>query len=477
MSGPNTNSPGPLLAPGSSRSFVTSGGENEDGTGTGDAVASEDIRTTRMLNVDPATISNPPAQHTAAGASPSQHQALRSPSSSSNRLHTCETPAPNAAPPPQAAATPPSKALTQLYTIAHLIFFSLLGTLARLGLDALTAYPGAPVAFGVLWSNVGGSLVMGFLIEDGRLFRYEWGTSDRQLELLSLRKKDDGNNDGKDAEAGYDAFQKQIDLAAAKKAHLAVKKTIPLYVGLATGFCGSFTSFSSFIRDMFLAVSNSLVARGQPSAPARNGGYSFMAMLAVLITTVALSISALIVGGQLAAALERVTPSVSFHFSRRVFDPLIVVLSCGCWLGAVLMAVFPPHNAWRGQAVFSLVFAPLGCLLRFYLALYLNGRFATFPLGTFAANLFGTAVLGTAWDISHVPIGGIVGCQVLQGVEDGFCGCLTTVSTWVAELRTLRRRSAWLYGAVSVAASFLFLIGIMGGIRWSRGFHPLVCET
>ncbi|KIV81269.1 hypothetical protein PV11_03466 [Exophiala sideris] len=46
---------------------------------------------------------------------------------------------------------------TEIYIVAHLIFFSILGTLARLGLEAITQYPRAPVLTPVLWANVGGT--------------------------------------------------------------------------------------------------------------------------------------------------------------------------------------------------------------------------------------------------------------------------------------------------------------------------------
>lgn len=36
----------------------------------------------------------------------------------------------------------------------------MLGTLAQLGLQALTVNPGAPVATGELWANIGGSMIM-----------------------------------------------------------------------------------------------------------------------------------------------------------------------------------------------------------------------------------------------------------------------------------------------------------------------------
>lgn len=377
------------------------------------------------------------------------------------------------------AAYQVSRLATQLYTISYLILFSILGTLARLGLQALTYYPGAPLAISVVWPNFAGCIVMGFLSEDRKLFLNEWGTPHFQHQIEQAQKARE------DEESGTSSSERpQVDLAAAKKAHMATKKSIPLYIGLATGFCGSFTSFSSFIRDVFLALSNDLTTPDGGSATIpRNGGYSFMALLSVIITTVSLSIGGLFLGAHLAIGLESVMPSLPFIFTRKVVDRLCVPLAWGCWLGAVLLSIFPPDRfshpgkseTWRGGATFALVFAPLGCLGRFYASLYLNGRIASFPLGTFAVNMFGTAVLGMAWDLAHVPSGGVIGCQVLQGIEDGFCGCLTTVSTWVSELTGLRRRNAYIYGLTSVVVGLALMVAIMGGLRWSHGFAGLMC--
>ncbi|KAI5860615.1 CrcB-like protein-domain-containing protein [Durotheca rogersii] len=375
-----------------------------------------------------------------------------------------------------------SRLATEIYTVSYLILFAIFGTLARLGLQALTYYAGAPVSFSSVWPNFAGSLVLGFLAEDRMLFRFEWGDPAYEKQLLKVQ----GNGAGAGAGAENADEEAVVDLAAAKKAHMATKKTIPLYIGLATGFCGSFTSFSSFMRDLFLALSNDLVAPDTgPVTTPRNGGYSFMAALAVLITTVSLSLAGLTVGAQLALALEPVTPSLPFALTRRFLDPLAVLLGWGSWVGAALLSALPPdrfstagleEEIWRGRATLALAFAPLGCLARFYASLHLNGRLApSFPLGTFAVNVAGTAVLGAAWDLAHLPTGGVIGCQVLQGVQDGFCGCLTTVSTWVAELTALRRKHAYVYGAASIAAGLACLVAIMGGLRWSRGFSELAC--
>ncbi|KAI1755312.1 CrcB-like protein-domain-containing protein [Xylaria castorea] len=378
-------------------------------------------------------------------------------------------------PPETEAGIALSKSATEFYTVSYLILFAIFGTLARLGLQALTFYPGAPISFSSVWPNFAGSLIMGFLTEDRMLFRYERGSTESYSQQLAKLKKDE--------EAGSPDSQRIAqDLAAAKKAHLAVKKTIPLYIGLTTGFCGSFTSFSSFIRDIFLALSNDSPMPDGVATP-RNGGYSFLALLAVTIGTVSLSFAGFHVGAHLAEALEPAVPSLRYPLSRRVIDPLAVVLGWGSWIGAVVLSIVPPdrHNNpgasefWRGRATFALVFAPLGCLARFYASARLNGRLAAFPLGTFVVNVAGTVVLGLAWDLAHVPEGDVIGCQVLQGIEDGFCGCLTTVSTWILELAVIGRRKAYIYGGASVASALVLMLAIMGGLRWSQGFSDLLC--
>ena len=370
-----------------------------------------------------------------------------------------------------------SATATHLYTISYLILFSILGTLARLGVEAITRYPQAPFPSVVLWANLGGSLVMGFLAEDRRIFRQEWGVDSENWSFYHTSK----------------SVTSSSDAEAVRKAHAnhsKVKKTIPLYIGLATGFCGSFTSFSSFIRDAFLALTDDLASppatspfRTTPHPAPRNGGYSFEATLAILIIQPACSIGALYFGAHLALLTEPITPALPFTRIRRTLDPLTVFIALGCWLGAILLSVFPPRNFWRGQVTFPLVFAPPGCLLRYYTSKHLNARIPSFPLGTFIVNILGTAILGMCYNLQHGrsigadPRGNVAACQVLQGIMEGFCGCTTTVSTWVAELTSLRRRHAYLYGMTSMGIALALLVVVMGSLGWTSGFGTPVCSV
>lgn len=105
------------------------------------------------------------------------------------------------------------------------------------------------------------------------------------------------------------------------------------------------------------------------------------------------------------------------------------------------------------------------------------------PIGHVCVNMFGTLVLAVVWDLQRLPNhaitanfgGNLVSCQVLQAIEDGFCGCLTTVSTWVLELSTLRRRHSYQYGFASIGASLMIVVVVMGSLKWTVGLSQPVC--
>ncbi|TKA25172.1 hypothetical protein B0A50_05870 [Salinomyces thailandicus] len=367
-----------------------------------------------------------------------------------------------------------SKWLTQLYIVSYLIFFSIFGVLARLGLQALTEYPGALIANTDLWANVAGSLLMGILREDRMLFRRHW-----RLELEKACRT--ANNSSDDTSEHADPKQMED---VAKQSFASAKGSVPAYIGLTVGFCGSLTSFASICRDAFLAIANNLdtsvVSTTATTAlhRSRPAGDSALAVLAVLILEVGLSVVALTCGAHLATGLARLSEKVPVWEISWIANPLVVLLGPGCWLGAVLLTIWPVHHAWRGEVLFALVFAPVGCLFRFQLSIRMNRLVGTFPLGTFTANVLGACVLGMSYDLQMSSVGAaVVSCQVLQGIMDGFCGALTTVSTWVLELDTLRLKHAYFYGLCTLFVGVSFITVIMGSLRWTSGFGAAICKT
>jgi len=133
----------------------------------------------------------------------------------------------------------------------------------------------------------------------------------------------------------------------------------------------------------------------------------------------------------------------------------------------IYAATFPAYAklppSYRAQAVASLLFSFPGTLSRYLLALSMNVVMKRIPLGTMAANILGTGLLGVFHVLQNKhPRVSPHACSTLQGLIDGFCGTLTTVSTFAVELNAMKgSRYAWIYAGVSIAISQLLLVIII----------------
>ena len=94
--------------------------------------------------------------------------------------------------------------------------------------------------------------------------------------------------------------------------------------------------------------------------------------------------------------------------------------------------------------------AALGALLRWQLGSRLNSVFPTIPPGTLTANLIGAYVIGLC--IAFFANYPATSPEWRLLIVTGFCGGLTTFSTFSAEVTILLQqgRIAWALGAVSV---------------------------
>lgn len=355
-------------------------------------------------------------------------------------------------PPPPLPLPPPLRWFVRLH--GHLALFAILGTLARLGIIALASFPGAPVGGGtVLWANVAGCAAMGLLVSD-------------ESQRLFLRP---GPPLGGSPRGG-----------------------VALYAGLTTGFCGSLTSFSSFALDAFRLLANVLPMHVR-GGTATAGGHNFMAVVAYATATVALSLAALQFGAHLAhllaslpvlglaaaaaatttpdaAATAIATAATTKAVDRRWLWPgggmLLPAAGAAAWTAAIALSV--THAP--AQLPVSCAFAPAGVFARFWLSRTLNPRVKRFPLGTFAANAVAVLVLASV-AVGRARHAGTA-CRVMAGLADGFCGCLSTVSTLVVELRALRTSHAYVYALVTAGIGLATMVSVLGG--WVSLFRCFV---
>jgi CrcB protein len=108
-----------------------------------------------------------------------------------------------------------------------------------------------------------------------------------------------------------------------------------------------------------------------------------------------------------------------------------------------------------------------GALLRWVLGIALNPLLPALPLGTLASNLIGGFVIGAALGVfgqfQSLPP------ELRLFVTTGFCGGLTTFSTFSAETVTLMLRQQYAWTAAIVAThlfgSLLMTLAGIGVIR------------
>jgi CrcB protein len=124
---------------------------------------------------------------------------------------------------------------------------------------------------------------------------------------------------------------------------------------------------------------------------------------------------------------------------------------------------------WKSIVAISLG-GSLGSLLRWWLAMLLNAHFPTLPPGTLTANLVGGYIIGLA--VAFFATYGAVAPEWRLFVITGFCGGLTTFSTFSAEITALLQqgRVLWALGAAAthLLGSILMTFAGIGTFVWLR---------
>ncbi|EAU84860.2 hypothetical protein CC1G_00379 [Coprinopsis cinerea okayama7 len=283
---------------------------------------------------------------------------------------------------------------------------SIFGVLSRLGLQALASFPGQSV-FPLLYVQALGCFIMG----------------------IGLRLKEPlGNFYG------------------------------PFYTALTTGFCGSLTTFSSWQLEIFNAWIN---AGGYP----RSGLYNAADGIGISSVTLCMSLGSLAFGYDVASvALSRLKfPAFPPWWQRYA----ITLLSGLMYIATILTYLFLPAR-FRHQATAAILFSYPGALTRYLLSIALNTRFKILPVGTLTANILGSGLLAAFHVLQslNTPFSSNT-CSLLQGLIDGYCGCLTTVSTFAAEIRDLGWWKACRYAFISWGLGQIVMLLVIGPALWT----------
>jgi len=125
---------------------------------------------------------------------------------------------------------------------------------------------------------------------------------------------------------------------------------------------------------------------------------------------------------------------------------------------------------WKSVFAIS-VGASLGALLRWWLGSQLNSLFPPHPPGTLTANLLGGFIIGIA--IAFFASYSAIAPEWRLLIVTGFCGGLTTFSTFSGEIVTLLQqgRSLWAVSAAAVhlGGSVLMTLAGIATVHWIRG--------
>ncbi|WP_374682430.1 fluoride efflux transporter CrcB [Accumulibacter sp.] len=108
----------------------------------------------------------------------------------------------------------------------------------------------------------------------------------------------------------------------------------------------------------------------------------------------------------------------------------------------------------------------LGALLRWGLGTKLNNIFPLVPPGTLTANLIGGYIIGIA--VAYFAQAPDIAPEWRLLIVTGFCGGLTTFSTFSAEVISLLQqgRLTWAMGAIAIHVTGSLLMTLAGLMTW-----------
>ena len=222
-----------------------------------------------------------------------------------------------------------------------------------------------------------------------------------------------------------------------------------VYVSLSTGLCGSLTTFSTWNAESALVLlqfnESTLVTINRPDYV--KGGVSGVM---ILFIGIGLPLSSFIFGNNIGMLFKAPVITSSHYITGYVLSVLLYIISTT----TIITVCVITDNYY---ILFSLLFGPIGTYLRWRLA-YFDVK-NDFPIGTLLSNYIGSIVLAGCM-VARLHVNNPTVVQLINGVITGFCGCLTTVSTFINQITKLSFKMSLMYVLISLTTVQLTYITI-----------------
>lgn len=254
-----------------------------------------------------------------------------------------------------------------------------------------------------------------------------------------------------------------------------------LQVCLTTGYCGTFSSFSTFIYEIFIHT----VMRAHLFS---NYGCTVSEFFIVNILELCVSMGGLKLGLSLAEniksllQIEEKEEEVSSTKYEDLINKLgyylksfLTILSIPLTIIMLVLSIVYRHN-YHSYWPLSSLFSIFGAYARYYLSKCngkLKNRWSFFPIGTFLANYIATIILSILLILHQRYNSEFTKRLVLYSMIEGLTAAMSTMSTLMNEMNKLSLFKSSLYIFLSVMPSYAMMIIIVGSYKWTNHLHAL----
>ncbi|XP_024378055.1 uncharacterized protein [Physcomitrium patens] len=236
-----------------------------------------------------------------------------------------------------------------------------------------------------------------------------------------------------------------------------------LAIGLSTGLMGSITTYASWNQAMIVLITNGFWLRSIVSLIVGMELFQMSLMLGIDSAKLLRSVLTYIRRERIRRGWQKQWDSSPDNLRRRKIGMLIfLVTSTILWAGSLGLTVTDVNSAVRRRLWLSCLVGPPGVWARWCLA-RLNGqgigrnqRLKWLPIGTFLTNLVASVLQAV---LSVVILSNPEDASLLcRGLQIGLLGCMSTVSTFVTEIFSLRqspkRWRAYAYLCLSLISTY-----------------------